>query len=86
VVRRFDAARWLTAERGQGSGDILIFGSRTMWNSLLLQGQVDELHLMVSPNALGSGITIFDGPVDLRLLEARRFAGSNNVLLRYAAR
>jgi dihydrofolate reductase len=86
VVRRSDAARWLTAERGQGSGDILIFGSRTMWNSLLLQGQVDELHLMVSPNALGSGITIFDGPVDLRLLEARRFAGSNNVLLRYAAR
>jgi len=86
VVRRFDAARWLTAERGQGSGDILIFGSRTMWNSLLQQGLVDELHLMVSPNAVGSGIPIFDGPVDLRLLEARRFHGSNNVVLRYAAR
>jgi dihydrofolate reductase len=86
VLRRSDAARWIAAEREQGSGDILIFGSRTMWNSLLQQGLVDELHLMVSPNALGSGIPIFDAPVDLELLETRRFHGSSNVVLRYAAR
>jgi dihydrofolate reductase len=86
VLRRSDAARWIAAEREQGSGDILIFGSRTMWNSLLQQGLVDELHLMVSPNALGSGIPIFDAPVDLKLLETRRFHGSSNVVLRYAAR
>jgi dihydrofolate reductase len=86
VLRRSDAARWIAAEREQGSGDILIFGSRTMWNSLLQQGLVDELHLMVSPNALGSGIPVFDAPVDLELLETRRFHGSSNVVLRYAAR
>ena len=84
VVARADAASWVATEREQGSGDILVFGSRTMWNSLLQQGLVDEMHLMVSPNALGSGTPIFDAPVDFKLLEARRFDGSSNVVLRYA--
>ena len=57
-----------------------------MWNGLLEQGLVDELHLMVSPNALGEGVPLFTAPVDLTLLEARRFDGSDNVLLRYAVR
>ena len=45
-----------------------------------------ELHLMVSPNGVGSGTAILDSAVDLDLLEARRFEGSANVLLRYAVR
>ena len=39
---------------------------------------------MISPAALGDGTPIFEAPVDLALLHARRFNGSNNVLLRYA--
>jgi dihydrofolate reductase len=84
VISRADAARRIAAEREQGSRDILIFGSRTMWNGMLQQGLIDELHLMVSPNALGTGTPIFEAPADLNLLEARRFANSSNVLLRYA--
>jgi dihydrofolate reductase len=84
VISRADAARWLAVERERGSGDILVFGSRTMWNGLLHQRLIDELHLMVSPNALGTGTPILDDPVDLNLLEARRFDNSSNVLLRYA--
>jgi dihydrofolate reductase len=61
------------------------FGSRTTWNGLLAQGVIDELHLMVGPAALlGEGTPLFDAPVALALLDARRFAGSSNVLLRYA--
>jgi dihydrofolate reductase len=86
VIGGADVPAWLDEVRSQGSGDILVFGSRTMWNSLLEQGLVDELHLMVSPNAVGSGTPIFDSPVDLDLLDARRFDGSANVLLRYAVR
>jgi hypothetical protein len=41
---------------------------------------------MVSPNAVGSGTPILDTAVDLDLLEARRFPGSSNVLLRYAVK
>jgi hypothetical protein len=39
---------------------------------------------MVGPAALGEGTPLFDAPVDLVLLAARRFEGSDNVLLRYA--
>ena len=84
VIRRADAAGWVSVEKDRGSGDILIFGSRTTWNGLLAQGLIDELHLMVGPSALGKGTPIFEAPVDLVLLDARRFDGSNNVLLRYA--
>jgi dihydrofolate reductase len=84
VISRADATSWVAAERDRGIGDILVFGSRTMWNGLLQQDLIDELHLMVSPNALGSGTPIFDAPVDLNLLEARRFDNSSNLLLRYA--
>lgn len=86
IVRRGDVADWLSFERERGTGDILIFGSRTMWNGLLKQRLVDELHLMVGPPALGDGTPIFGTHADLTLLEARRFLGSDNVLLRYSAR
>ncbi|MDQ0634392.1 riboflavin biosynthesis pyrimidine reductase [Arthrobacter pascens] len=56
-----------------------------MWNGLLRRGLVDELHLMVGPVALGGGTPIFAMPAELRLLEARRFKNSENVLLRYSA-
>jgi dihydrofolate reductase len=86
VIAGAEVADWVDAARGQGSGDILVFGSRSMWNSLLGQALVDELHLMVSPNAVGSGTPLVNSAVDLDLLEVRRFDGSSNVLLRYAVR
>lgn len=85
VVPRDDVAHWLSVERERDSGDILTFGSRTMWGGLLAQGLVDELHLMVGPAALGGGTPIFAVPAELRLLETRGFEGSDNVLLRYGA-
>jgi dihydrofolate reductase len=84
VIGPSDAANWLSAEKERGGGDILIFGSRRTWNGLVAQGLVDELHLMISPAVLGDGTPIFEAPIDLALLHARRFNGSNNVLLRYA--
>lgn len=86
VVRRDDVADWLAEERERDAGDILTFGSRTMWTGLLERGLVDELHLMVGPAALGSGTPLFAVAADLTLRETRRFAGSDNVLLRYATR
>ncbi len=84
VVRRDDVAEWLTQERVRGAGDILTFGSRTLWSGLLRPCLVDELHLMVGPSALGGGTPLFAEPTSLRLLDCRRFPGSDNVLLRYA--
>jgi dihydrofolate reductase len=83
VICRDDVADWLAGERERDTGDILTFGSHTLWNSLLAQGLIDELHLMVSPRALGDGTPIFTVPADLTLLGTRRFEGSDNVLLHY---
>ena len=66
-----------------GDGECVVFGSRTMWTGLLSQGLVDEIHLMVGPLALGSGTPVFDRRTDLQLLDVRRFAGSDNVVLVY---
>jgi len=86
VIPRAGVRGWLESARAEEGSDILVFGSRTMWNGLLAQGLVDELHLMVSPNAFGSGTPILDAAVDLDLREARAFPGSSNVLLSYAVK
>ena len=85
VVPRGDAHQRLAdLKRGTG-GDILIFGSRTLWNDLLVAGLIDELHLMVGPVVLGSGTPAFathDVPA-LQLIGTQTFDGSSNVVLRY---
>jgi len=76
----------LVAELKQGSGDdILVFGSRTLWNELLTAGMIDEIHLIIGGIVLGSGTPTFgEYEATLRLLDTRTFDGSENVLVRYA--
>jgi dihydrofolate reductase len=85
IVRRVDAHRAVTELKDRPGGDILMFGSRTLWNHLLADDLIDELHLMVGPVVLGGGTPIFDGQpkASLRLLECRTWHGSGNVLVRY---
>jgi riboflavin biosynthesis pyrimidine reductase len=47
--------------------------------------RVDELHLMIGPNAVGAGTPVFSFPTRLDLLDVQRFENSPNVVLRYAA-
>ena len=84
VVPRVAITSRLPAERASNGGDIVIFASRTMWNPLLENGVVDELHLMVGPNAIRAGIPLFDAPTQLSLIEGRRLDRSDNALVRYA--
>jgi hypothetical protein len=44
---------------------------------MLGQGLIDELYLMVDPQAVAGGTPIFSTPADLTLVEARRFDGSD---------
>jgi riboflavin biosynthesis pyrimidine reductase len=62
-----------------------MFGSRTLWNDLLVAGLVDELHLIVGAAVLGGGTPALRvGPVPpLRLVNTRRQDGSDNLLLHY---
>jgi dihydrofolate reductase len=85
IVRRADARGAIAELKDRPGKDILTFGSRILWNDLLVAGLVDELHLMVGALVLGGGTPTFGaGPVPpLRLLDTRRRDGSDNLLLRY---
>lgn len=86
IVGRADAHEFLSELKQGDGGDILMFGSRTLWNDLLRAGLVDEVHLMVGPVVLAGGVPAFEGTTAaaLTLIEVRRFDGSQNVVLRYA--
>lgn len=89
IVRRSDAVRTVTQLRhGDASeGEILVYGSATTWNALLVANLVDELHLMVGPAAIGAGTPAFGPGItasSLELRDVRRWEGSSNVLLVYA--
>lgn len=85
ILRRAEAHEQIAELKRHGEGDILTFGSTTMWNDLLAAGLVDELHLMVGNAALGAGEPAFmaASPAALTLAEVRQLEGSDNVLLRY---
>jgi dihydrofolate reductase len=87
IVRRADTAAAVARLRAQ-EGDAVVFGSRTLYAALLADGLVDELHLMVGPKVVAGDHRAFAGvpETDLRLLDVRRFEGSDNVLLSYASR
>jgi dihydrofolate reductase len=72
--------------KSSGDGEAVVFGSPTMWQAIIAQGLVDELHLMVAPVMLAGGRPVAREQVHgLRLSEVRRFDGSDNVVLIYAA-
>lgn len=50
-------------------GDLLVIGSPTLVRTLLREGLVDELRLMIEPVLLGGGKTIFPDDGALRTLE-----------------
>jgi dihydrofolate reductase len=86
IVRRADAHRAVRELREQDGGDVLVFGSRTLWSDLLGAGLVDELHLLVAPVVLPGGLPALGAGAapPLRLTDVRRREGSDNVLLSYA--
>jgi dihydrofolate reductase len=88
IVKRGEAHEQIAGlKRGSGK-EILVFGSRTTWNDLLVAGLVDELHLMIGPAFLGGGTPVFEGRprLALELIDSGRLPNSELVLTRHRVR
>lgn len=85
IIRRAGAHQQIAELKRQTGKEILVFGSHTLWNDLLANDLVDELHLMIGPVVLGAGTPLFVGqpPVSLRLTDTHTWDGSGIVLVRY---
>jgi dihydrofolate reductase len=71
--------------RREPGGDLIVWGSVSLVQSLLGAGLVDEIQLRVIPSAIGRGRSLFGGEADRRdltLLEAKAYT-SGIVSLRY---
>jgi dihydrofolate reductase len=86
VVRRARAHARIGALKAGAGRDLLAFGSHVLMNDLLGHGLVDEVRLLVGNVVLGEGVRTFEAglPAPLALVEQRRLAGSDIVMLRYA--
>lgn len=87
IVPRAEGAAAVRELKSGRGGSLFLYGGRTLWNHLLREELLDELHLTVFPFAAGEGIPLFDHPprAGLRLLESKIQPGTGAVLLRYAA-
>ncbi|HZB36353.1 MAG TPA: dihydrofolate reductase family protein [Gaiellaceae bacterium] len=78
---RSDVADEVQRLKQQVDGGILVAGSRTVVHSLIEQGLVDELRLMVFPVILGSGDRVFPDTPEKTMLELVDTKKYGNVLV-----
>ena len=72
-----DVAQALTRIKQEPGRDISITGSPTLVRSLLKDGVLDELRLLVHPIVVGHGKRLFsdtDAPIPLQLVDAKTFS------------
>jgi dihydrofolate reductase len=72
-----DVAAAVSELKQRGDGEIMVPGSATLTRSLLADGLVDELRLMVHPVVLGSGGRLFEPGTErvaLELVESETFS------------
>lgn len=74
--------------KSEGGKDVAVYGSNNLCITLLEEGLLDELRIMVNPIVIGKGTPLFAGikeKVSLQLTTSRNFK-NGNVLLTYSVK
>lgn len=69
IIRGAELVDRVSALREQPRGDIYVYGSLSLVQTLLAAGLVDELVLMIEPITLGGGKTLFPSDGEARTFE-----------------
>jgi dihydrofolate reductase len=69
IIRGAELVDTVSKLRDRPGGDIYVYGSLTLVQSLLAEGLVDELVLMIEPITLGGGKTLFPNDGEARKFE-----------------
>jgi dihydrofolate reductase len=88
VISRAEAPARIGQLKATPGPDLLIYGSHLLFNGLLAQGFVDELHLLIANVLLGEGVPAFEPGLAQRwaLKSHKRLPGSDTVALHYDCR
>lgn len=79
-----DPVTAITKLKQEQKGNILVYGGATLVSSLLKEGLIDELILLVNPVTIGGGLSVFRNRQDFKLKEVVAFS-SGIAVLRYQA-
>lgn len=81
AVARAPLMDFVSELKGQAGGDIGVHGSLSLAHTLLEEGLVDELRLVVAPAIAATGIKLFDGLPPQRFHLTRNVSSSAGYLL-----
>lgn len=80
VLAKGDLADEVNKLKKQSGKDIIAYGGADFVSNLIQNNLIDELHLFVSPVALGNGMKIFQNRTDLNLIKTTDFSCGITVL------
>ncbi len=73
-LARGDLAQEVNALKEAAGGDLIAYGGGTFVSALIERALIDDLHLIISPTALGSGMRVFTARSRFDLVKATPFA------------
>jgi len=80
VLAKGELAAEVNVMKSMPGKDILVYGGAGFVSSLLQEGLIDELYLLVNPVAIGSGMTIFKERTNLKLVSTTQYDSGKAVL------